>query len=111
MCVDDENAKFKNTLNSVIGEADKLYAERCKREGKEISVDKLRDYFKNAEEFAKNYTSISKQHAFSLSELVKWFKKMIEQAGKEGITVEASGRSDKLTMGYCDELLGDLGDE
>lgn len=48
--------------------------------------------------------SISAQHAYSLSELVKYFRKMIEQ----GHIKESPERSDELTMGYCDELLEDL---
>lgn len=51
--------------------------------------------------------SILSRHAYSLSEMVKWFKKMIEQ----GNMPEAPGRSDELTVGYCDELLEDLKDE
>lgn len=52
-------------------------------------------------------TIIAAQHAHSLSELVKWFKKMIEQ----GHISDTLNRSDKLTAGYCDELLEDLGNE
>lgn len=48
--------------------------------------------------------TISHQHVFSLSELVKWFKKMIE----DGNMPEQPGRSNVLTAGYCDELLEDL---
>lgn len=48
--------------------------------------------------------SISAQHAYSLSELVKYFRKMIEQ----GYITQNPKRSDELTMGYCDELLEDL---
>lgn len=50
---------------------------------------------------------ISKCHAYSLSELVKYFRKMIEQAH----ITQSPERSDELTMGYCDELLEDLNDE
>ncbi len=49
-------------------------------------------------------TVITAQHAYSLAELVKWFKKMIEA----GNMPEQPGRSDVLTAGYCDELLKDL---
>ncbi len=51
--------------------------------------------------------TISGQHAHSLTTLVKWFKKMIEQ----GNMPEQEGRSDELTAAYCDELLEDLGSE
>lgn len=47
---------------------------------------------------------ISKCHAYSLSEMVKYFRKMIEQ----GYITQSPHRSDELTMGYCDELLEDL---
>lgn len=50
---------------------------------------------------------ITKQHAYSLNAMVKWFKKMIEQRNMP----ETLGRSDELTTGYCDELLKDLRDE
>lgn len=51
--------------------------------------------------------TITAQHAYSLRELVVYFKKMIEQAE---IPVEP-GRSDELTAGYCDELVEDLSSE
>lgn len=50
---------------------------------------------------------ITAQHAHSLSELVKWFKKMIEQSQMP----DTPGRSDELTVGYCDELIRDLLEE
>jgi len=74
-----------------------------------VNVEKVRDFLRDAEEFAKNNISITAQHAYSLSELVEWFKKMIEQASKDGFVTKALGRSDELTAGYCDELLEDLG--
>lgn len=48
--------------------------------------------------------SVSTQHAYSLSELVKYFKKMIEQ----GHIPDTPSRNNELTAGYCDELLEDL---
>lgn len=50
--------------------------------------------------------SISEQHAYSLSAMVKWFRKLILEA-KMPATAE---RSDELTAEYCDELLEDLED-
>lgn len=51
-------------------------------------------------------TTITTQHTYSLSEMVKWFKKLIEEGN---IPDEpAGGRSDELTAAYCDELLEDL---
>lgn len=47
---------------------------------------------------------VSKQHAFSLSELVNKFKQFIEFAN----IPKTERRSDEWTMGYCDELLDDL---
>jgi len=51
--------------------------------------------------------SITEQHAYSLSKMVKWFKKLILEA-KMPATEE---RSDELTAEYCDELLDDLNEE
>lgn len=48
--------------------------------------------------------TISANHAYSLMELVKYFRAMIEQ----GHIPEEPGRSDGLTIGYCDELLEGL---
>jgi len=44
---------------------------------------------------------ISGDHAFALRRLVGFFQIMI----KEGVAPECDGRSDELTMGYCDELM------
>lgn len=50
--------------------------------------------------------SITVKHADSLSCLVNYFRRMIEH---HHIT-QSPGRSDELTMEYCDELLEDLND-
>jgi len=48
---------------------------------------------------------ITEQHAHSLIELVKYFRKMV----KDGVVPEGEGRSDALTTEYCDDLLEGLG--
>lgn len=48
--------------------------------------------------------TISANHAYSLVGLVKYFRTMIEQ----GHIPDEPGRSDGLTIGYCDELLKGL---
>ncbi len=48
---------------------------------------------------------ISAQHAQSLAAMVQWFKELTEK----GMMMQEPGRSDELTIGYCDELLEDLG--
>ncbi len=53
----------------------------------------------------KNSVSVSPKHAYSLAELVKWFKKMIET----GNIPDQEGCGDVWTIGYCDALLEDLG--
>jgi len=45
---------------------------------------------------------ISEQHAYSLSELVKWFKFVIEERAEPNAP---------LTLEYCDELLEALSNE
>lgn len=50
--------------------------------------------------------SISKQHAYSLSELVKMFKVFIDNANLP----DTETRKDEWTKEYCDELLKDLND-
>ena len=60
-----------------------------------------RDSSKSPNEFV----TVTREHAYSLVELVKWFKAMIET----GNVPESQKRSDELTAAYCDELLEDLG--
>lgn len=43
-------------------------------------------------------------HAYSLKEMVRWFKKMI----KTGNFPDGVERTDQLTTEYCDELIGAL---
>ena len=50
---------------------------------------------------AQGAVALSDQHAFSLSELVSWFKRLI----LAGYVPEDLNRSDILTSSYCDELL------
>ena len=47
---------------------------------------------------------ITKQHAYSLSVMVVWFKKFIKTENMPASEL----RSNELTAGYCDELLKDL---
>ena len=47
---------------------------------------------------------ITTEHAYSLAEMVKYFKEMVAMAE---MSVKP-GRSDELTTAYCDELLKDL---
>lgn len=47
----------------------------------------------------KGCISITEQHAFSLAELVKHYRKMIETLGKDNAA---------LTVAHCDELIEDL---
>ena len=52
-------------------------------------------------------TQLSTQHAHSLIRLVKWFKTFVPAGNMPG----EAGRSDELTVGYCNELLAALGAE
>ena len=54
--------------------------------------------------YAEPQVSITALHAYSLIELVKYFRKMIQR----GHITQSPGRSDGLTMAYCNELLEDL---
>jgi hypothetical protein len=49
---------------------------------------------------------VNEQHAFSLIEMVKWFKGMVNEVDMPA----GPDRSDKLTTEYCNELIGALTD-
>jgi hypothetical protein len=61
--------------------------------------DKLRVFIQNCD--TEDVITISTQHAFSLSEMVKAFKKTMLVADLP----ETELRTDELTDAYCDELL------
>lgn len=44
---------------------------------------------------------INGDHAFSLIEMVKWFRELVDEADMPS----GDSRSDKLTAEYCDELI------
>ncbi len=48
---------------------------------------------------------ITTQHAHSLAAMVQWFRQLADK----GMMMQEPGRSDGLTVGYCDELLEELG--
>ncbi len=64
----------------------------------QLDVKKLREFL------FKDSVLVTNQHAHSLIALVQYFKGMIEA----GNLSDSPGRSDELTVGYCDELLEGL---